>query len=219
MLQDSVSLANLGSDFGVVGNGPATTDSEGRSYGLEFMAQQKLYKGFYGILSLTLVRSEFTDASGNYKPSAWDNQYLVSTTAGKKFKRNWEIGARWRFLGGAPYTPLDIDRSSLISVWDISGRGLLDYSQVNSKRLNPAHQLDLRVDKKYFFKKWSLDLYFDVQNIYNFKARFQPNLDVERDVAGNPIPDPAKPGYYIMKSVANVSGTVLPTLGIVIELM
>ena len=42
LLNDSISLANLGADFGVIGNEPAKSSSKGRSYGVEFMMQQKL---------------------------------------------------------------------------------------------------------------------------------------------------------------------------------
>ncbi|MCB0635709.1 MAG: TonB-dependent receptor, partial [Lewinella sp.] len=37
LLRDSLTLANLGGDFGVVGNEPAVPRSDGRSYGLEFL--------------------------------------------------------------------------------------------------------------------------------------------------------------------------------------
>ncbi len=34
-----------------------------------------------------------------------------------------------------------------------------------------AHGLDVRIDKKWFFKQWALNAYIDVQNVYNFQAR------------------------------------------------
>jgi hypothetical protein len=218
LLRDSVSLANLGGDFGVVGNEPVTSTSKGRTYGVELLAQQKLYKGFFGILSYTFVRSEFTDGSGTYKPSAWDNRHIVTSTIGKKFKRNWEIGARWRYYGGTPYTPFDVDRSSLIAVWDITGRGLPDYNQLNSLRLRSSHNLDVRLDKKWFFEKWSLNLYLDIQNLYNFQSQGVPFLLLERDAAGNPLVNPSNPASYQLKELGNTVGTVLPSVGVVIDL-
>ncbi|PSR06387.1 MAG: ferric aerobactin receptor, partial [Bacteroidetes bacterium SW_10_40_5] len=74
VLDDSVSLANLGGDFGVVGNSPANSSSEGRAYGAELLVQQKLYEGFYGILAYTLVWSEFTNKDDKFVPSSWDNR-------------------------------------------------------------------------------------------------------------------------------------------------
>ena len=218
LLRDSVSLANLGSDFGVIGNEPAIPSSQGRAYGVEFLAQQKLFKGFYGIIAYTLVKSEFTDKNNNFLPSAWDNGNVITITAGKKFKGNWELGIRFRYLGGAPYTPYDQSLSSIKQTWDLRGVGLLDYNQLNSKRVGAVHQLDVRLDKRFFFKKWSLDVYFDVQNAYNYKAPLAPFLSVERDANGSPLTDPNDPSRYQMKTVENFSGNLLPSIGLIIEL-
>ena len=95
LLTDSISLANLGADFGVIGNEPANNSSEGRSYGVELLIQQKLFKGLYGILAYTFVTSEFKDKNDSYLPSAWDSKHIVSVTGGKKFKSNWDVGFRW----------------------------------------------------------------------------------------------------------------------------
>ena len=216
-LRDSICLANLGGDYGVIGNEPVSSISKGRSYGLEFMIQQKLYKGFYGIIAYTLVKSEFQDKKNNYKPSAWDNGNIVSLTLGKKIKHNWEVGFKWRYLGGTPYTPIDVKTSSLKSVWDINGRGISDYNQLNEKRLKAFHQLDLRIDKKYFFKKWSLNIYLDVQNAYKYSAQQPPVLLLDRDALGNSQTDPNDPASYKTKMIDNSSGTMLQTLGIIIE--
>lgn len=218
LTREQISLANLGGDFGVVGNAPVTSTSQGRTYGVELGAQQKLYKGFFGIVSLTFVRSEFTDSSGTYKPSSWDNRMIITSVLGKKFKRNWEIGVRWRFYGGTPYTPYDVDRSAVIAVWDITRQGIPDYTRLNTLRLQPAHNLDFRVDKKWFFQKWSLNLYLDIQNAYNFQAQGVPYLDVERDTNGNPILDTNNPGRYKLVQIENTIGTLLPSIGVVIDI-
>ena len=218
LLEDSISLANLGADFGVIGSAPATPTSKGRSYGVEFLAQRKLAKGIYGIAAYTLVRSQFQDKNEVYKASAWDNQHIISITAGKKFKRNWEIGAKWRFSGGTPFTPYDVEKSSLIASWDTKGTGVLDYNQLNSKRNRNNHFLDMRIDKRFYFQKWSLNLYLDIQNLYNFKAD-QPNiLNVRRDDNGKPIINPLQPDSYETYFIENETGNVLPSIGIVIEL-
>ena len=218
LTNDSVSLANLGGDFGVIGNEPAISKSEGKSYGIEFLIQQKYFMGFYGLASVTLYRSLFENRDKVIIPSAWDNQIVIAITAGKKIGKTWEIGVKWRFSGGTPYTPYDVSRSSLISVWDISGRGLLDYSQLNSYRIKSFHQLDFRIDKKFFFKKINLNTYIDIQNAYNFKSEGQPYLDVQRDEFGNPTVNQNDLFRYNTTLIKNVSGTILPSIGIVLEL-
>lgn len=218
LLRDSISLANLGGDFGVIGNEPASSTSEGRSYGVEVLAQQKLFKGFFGILAYTLVRSEFTNADDQFTPTAWDNRHIVTSTLGKKFGKSWEIGARWRYYGGTPYTPFNLPLSSQIAVWNVTGRGIPDYSLLNTQRIPSSHNLDMRIDKKWFFEKWSLNLYLDVQNVYNFESELAPFIDVVRDVNGNPVVDPDNPGSYLVEELPNVTGTILPSIGIVIDL-
>ena len=217
LLDLGVSLANLGADFGVVGQSPVVSASKGRAYGLEFLLQQKLASSFYGTLAYTLVRSEFTGPNEIYKPSAWDYRHILSLTGGKRFKRNWELGARFLLSGGPPYTPYNLAVSLQKENWDRSGQGIADYSRLNEERLKPFHQLDLRVDKKYFFPKWSLNVYFDVQNLYGYEVEFQENIDVVRDGAGRPVTDPNNENRYLGKLLRNTSGTTVPTLGIIVE--
>lgn len=216
LLEKNISLANLGADFGVIGNEPANSNSQGRSYGVELMMQQKLSDKIYGILSYTFVRSEFKNHSGTFTPSSWDNKHILNIVAGKKLKRNWEIGAKFRLLGGAPYTPLDIDLSSTKEIWDITQQGINDWSLLNTERNATFHSLDMRIDKKWYFKKWSLNAYLDVQNAYGNKIESQPYIDVVRDASGNPIESASDPTKYETKLIENESGNVLPSIGIMI---
>jgi len=103
---------------------------------------------------------------------------------------------------------------------------VLDYSRFNSLRKPDTHQLDLRIDKEFYFKKWVLNLYTDIQNAYNFKTRGAPvytNLDTGTvDASGNkvytPQTDPNNSGKYLLRTIDNLSGTVLPTIGIIIKM-
>lgn len=226
LVRDQVSLANLGGDFGVIGNEPVVPESEGRSYGLEFLFQQRLYKGFYGIAAYTLGWSEFTDAEGNYAPSSWDSRHIVSLTLGKKLKKDWEIGVNWRFQSGLPFTPF-AENSALVASWDVNQRGIPDYSRLNSQRLNAANAIDFRIDKRWYFDKWSLNLYFDVENVTGNAVNI-PNLILDRplDEDGRPIgsgvvvnPDaPRAEQRYAVKPIEDATGQLLPSIGIMIEL-
>ncbi len=217
LIRDSLSLANLGGDFGVIGNEPVNSTSFGRTYGLELLVQQKLLASIYGILSYTFVRGEFSDKNDELIASSWDNRHILNITAGKKFKNDWEVGMKFRYVGGAPYTPYDVDRSATIDVWDVVQQGVFDWDQLNEFRNPASHGLDIRVDKKWFFDEWAINAYIDLQNIYNFQAVGQPYLDVDRDDSGNPIIDPNNPQSYVISEIENVSGTVLPSIGLMID--
>lgn len=214
---DSVSLANKGGDFGVYGAEEVTSTSKGRAYGLEVYVRDQIMNSINFILSYTFVRSEFRDNDDIFIPSSWDNRHLLNLTVSREFKKNWNIGAKWRFVGGSPFTPWDLNRSSLIAAWDAKNQGYLDYNNFNTLRTENFHQLDLRVDKQYFFEKWSLNLYLDIQNLYNFQQDGSPNLVTVKDELGNDKINNLDPSRYVLKEVANPTGTVLPTIGIIVE--
>jgi len=215
-LADSIALASKGGDFGTIGDEEVISVGMGHAYGAELLVQEKDLAGFNIILSYTFVRSEFKDFYGKYIPSAWDNKHLLNLTVRRTFAKSWDIGFKWRFVGGSPYTPYDMNKSSLIYAWDANGRGYLDYNKFNSLRFKPFHQLDIRIDKSFFFKKWSLVVYADVQNVYNFQAEQQEFL-LNTDINGKVMFDPNDPTRYILRSVQSTAGTVLPTLGIIID--
>jgi len=214
---DSVSLASKGADYGTYGDEQVTSSSSGKAYGMEIYFRDQIARMVNLIVSYTFVRSEFKNYAGTFIPSAWDNKHIINITASHAMKRNFNIGVRWRFVGGAPYTPYDLQRSSLKEAWDIRGKGYLDYAKFNSQRLKSFHQLDLRIDKEYFYKKWSLNFYLDIQNLYNFKADQPDNLLQERDASGVPLTNVNDPARYVLKNVKSQSGTVLPSIGIIVQ--
>ncbi|WP_297086037.1 TonB-dependent receptor [uncultured Draconibacterium sp.] len=215
-VNDQISLANKGADFGVVGDEEVLSISEGRAYGAEFQTRINATKGFNFNLSYTLVRSEFKDASDTYIPSSWDSEHLITLTTTKDLKRNWRIGARWRFVGGLPYTPWDLEKSALVEAWDLQGGPYYDYSQLNAKRFDPFHQLDLRVDKSYYLNKITAKFYLDIQNLYNFQAQENDIIVRAEDANGNFI-TVDNGTRYVLNQIESKSGTVLPTIGIIIE--
>ncbi len=211
---DNISLANKGAGYGTYGDEEVVSTSTGRAYGMEILLQERDLKGINLIASYTLVRSEFTGNGSEYIRSAWDNRHIFNLTATGKLKRNWEFGAKWRYVGGAPYTPYDLEKSSIISAWKANSRGYLDFSRFNSERLAAFHQLDIRVDKSFYFGRWTLMLYTDIQNVYNFQSEQQGALVRVLDQAGNPVISNDK---YQLRELKSTAGTVLPSIGIIVE--
>lgn len=215
-LKDGISLANKGADYGVIGDEEVTSTSKGIAYGTEFQTRISSAKGYNLNLSYTLVRSEFQDGSGNYLVSAWDSKHILSMTGSTSLKKGWQVGTRFRFVGGLPYTPYDLNRSSLISAWNLTGGPYLDYSRLNANRFGVFHQLDIRVDKAYYLKKMTLKFYLDIQNLYNFQSQSTDIVLRETDTNGNFL-TADNDTRYVLRSVKNPSGTVLPTIGVQVE--
>lgn len=222
-LTDSVSLASKGGGYELFGDEEVASVSDGRAYGVEFMARWAGHAGYNFVLAYTWVNSEFTDLrTSSYQPSAWDNKHLVSFTGTKMLKKDWTIGMKFRMQGGSPYTPIDEGKSALKQAWDARGVAYYDYDRFNSERLETFTQLDLRVDKNFYFSdKWMLGVYFDVQNVlgrtYQGASVYIQDTD-ENGAAMIENPNaPLAEQRYKMKYINQSSGTVLPTLGIMIE--
>jgi hypothetical protein len=216
-VREGVPLSGRSADYGIFGDEELLPVSDGRAYGFELLGRLKEYKSTNMVFAYTYVRSEFKGPGQDYIATAWDNRHLFSLTGTRKFNRNWDVGVKWRFVGGAPYTPYNESLSALREVWDITGQGVLDYANYNKFRLRAFHQLDVRVDKQFYFSKWSLMLYADVQNVYNHQAD-QPDLLLRQtNPDGTPLIDTDDPSRYRLKYISGTVGTVLPTIGIIVE--
>jgi hypothetical protein len=108
-----------------------------------------------------------------------------------------------------------------VDYWDVTGFPAYDYNRFNQFRYEPFHQLDLRVDKEWYLSRLTVNVYVDVQNVYNQQSTSSTFLVQERDAEGNPIienpGDPSELQRYRMKELKTTAGTVLPTIGIIIE--
>jgi len=207
-LIDSVSLANKGGGFEVLGNEPITSIGKGRAYGLEFLFQQKFTKNFYAILAYTLYKSEFSAFdSDNFLPSVWDNRHLITFTGGYKFGNNWELGLRYRFLGSTPY-PL-VDEEATLAVYPDF---VLNFQRLGEERLDPFSAADVRIDKKWNLKGFTLDLFLEVQNVLNSDIPNPPEYGLARTEEGVII-DPRQ--LALINDVDN--SQAIPTIGIVID--
>jgi hypothetical protein len=220
-ISKGISLANLGGDFNVLGNEAVVTNGKGRAYGFEFFAQKKLTNKFFGILSYTFYRSEYAGLDNKLIASSWDNRHLLSVTWGYKFKRNIELGLKFRYQGGAPYSPYDeaASQTNFLS----QGQGIFDYSKLNSLSLGGYNSSDLRIDKKWNFKKMTIDLFLDVTNWYIAKNPAIPLFTFKRTADntafattdGLPIKINGSNGIPI--KLSNDDAQVTPTLGFIVE--
>ncbi|MCS6981846.1 MAG: ferric aerobactin receptor, partial [Flavobacteriales bacterium] len=124
-----------------------------------------------------------------------------------------------RLAGGLPFTPYDTTTSLLVPVFNITGQGIPDVQRFNTLRGPVFHQLDIRVDKVWYWSKFSLNLYLDIQNVYNYKFRSRDYLDIQRDAAGNPVVILNSQGQpsYLPRWIPNTTGTIIPTLGIIVD--
>ncbi len=213
-LNEGISLASKGNDFGAVGDEPLISDGKGRAYGIEALFTANDIKKFNIYAVFTYFISEFTDIQGKYVSSSWDNRFILNLTASRKFKYDWLVSARWRLIGGSPYTPIDEYVSSQRQIWDVRNQPYLDYTKFNTLRLGNYHQLDIRVDKEFAWKNFDITLYLDIQNVYNFKSESEPiYTNLNTDGTPNIAPNNQE---YILRKISTTTGTILPTFGLIV---
>lgn len=157
-------LANTGAgfagsddNFASFGLEPLISGGSGTAKGVELSLQKKSSAvPLYGLVSLTLSRTNFTSLDGVSRSGTYDQKVIANLSGGYIFNEKWEASFKFRFATGAPYTPFNSD-------------GTQSVSKYNSERFEAYHTLDLRVDRRWNFEGWSLITYIDVQNIYNRK--------------------------------------------------
>ncbi|MCS3294981.1 TonB-dependent receptor [Bacteroides fragilis] len=215
-IADGIPLACKGNDYGVIGNEALSSTAQGRAYGIEILMKWLIAKKLNLASSFTLFKSEYrNNKQSEYIAPAWDNRYIFNMSGTYNFPHNWSLGMKISCIGGAPYTPYDVEKSSLVTAWNAQGRPYYDYTKYNTGRLPAFGQLDVRVDKTFYLKRCMLGFYIDLQNVTNSKFK-QPDILMSTGVIENPSAPMAEQRYK-MKYITQKSGTLMPTLGITFE--
>ena len=213
---DNIPLACKGNDYGIFGNEALVSSAQGRAYGVELLAKWQVPDRINASASLTLYQSEYrNDKDSPYLPSAWDNRYILNMSCIWSLPREWDLGAKISVIGGAPYTPYDEEKSSFVEAWNASGRPLYNYDLYNTCRLASYAQLDLRIDKNYFFRKWRLGWYISLQNVTGSKLKEQDAFISTGEILNQN--DPLKEQRYRMRTIKQETGSIIPSLGITVE--
>lgn len=135
----------------------------GSTSGLELMLSSRGPKHF-AWAAYTLSRSVRKDGpGGQQRLFDFDQTHNLILVGSRKFgkKDQWQLGGRFQLTTGKPYTP--VVRADLVNG---NSRYRPVFGEVNSDRVETMHQLDLRLDRIWDFKTWSLSAYLDIQNVY-----------------------------------------------------
>ncbi len=163
--------------------------NQGKAYarGVEVFFQKKLTQEFSGIISYSYSVSRALDLrTGTYYNRDYDYRHVFTFIGGykKRFypyawyqklkEQLWykiflwllplgdemEVSLRFRYMGGRPYTP-KVYHPEL-------HRWLVEEQQpFNTVRYPVYHRLDFRLDRRFFFGKTNMVMYFDMMNVYN----------------------------------------------------
>jgi TonB-dependent Receptor Plug Domain len=133
---------------------------DGRSYGMEALLRLRR-SDFFGWLAYTGARATRRDAPDQPRRLFdFDQAHNMIAVASWRLGK-WQIGGRFQLTTGKPYTPV----TSAVYQSDSDGYRP-QFGELNSRRVDTQHQLDLRVDRVWQFKNWKLSGYLDIANTY-----------------------------------------------------
>ena len=202
---DYVVMNNTGTGYGgrednfqSFGYFTLTSTAKGEAYGAEFLVQKKFSEiPLYGLFSLSYGKSEITANNGVTYPGQYDQRFILNLSGGYILNSKWEFAAKFRYFTGVPYTPVYRPSENPLNPGSI--QNLPD--EYLTARLKAAHHLDIRIDRYFNFSDWTLILYLDVQNLYDFRI-------------------PQRPGYDFWDDEISTASDIgiLPSIGISVEL-
>jgi outer membrane receptor protein involved in Fe transport len=159
-----VLTGGLGSDVNIPGAASrfASTGS-GRAFGLDVLARVRVGPRFFGWVAYTLSRVEREAFVGpGTTLAALDQPHNLVLVASAELPWGLTLGARFRFASGPLVTPV------IAALYDNNGNYFYPLPGLPwSERLPSFFQLDARLDKRFTFDAWSLEVYLDVQNTTN----------------------------------------------------
>ncbi|MGB2867292.1 MAG: TonB-dependent receptor [Bacteroidota bacterium] len=138
-----------------------TNAGSGFAQGIEFSLQKKFTDGFVGSASYSYSVSKRRDqGSLPLYFFEFDRPHIVNLIAGMELGAGWQLGAKFQYASGNPYTPV-------VGVVKKSGVNYLVDGEPFSARYPDYHKLDIRLDRKFTFGSWTLTAYLDLWNVYN----------------------------------------------------
>jgi outer membrane receptor protein involved in Fe transport len=132
----------------------------GRSYGAELLVRVRR-ENLFGWAAYTYSRSDRIDRPGTTRRLFdADQPHNLILVASYKLGQ-WEFGGRFQYATGTPETPI----TGAIYLAD-SNAYVPTYGRINSSRIEDAHALDLRIDRKWRWGAVQMSGYLDVTNVY-----------------------------------------------------
>jgi len=163
-----------------------TQDGIGRVYGGQMLLRQELWRGFFGWVTYSAIRSDRRDHPEQpYRLFDFDQTHVLAVLASYAFGHGWEVGARFRYTTGFPRTDVV---GAFYNVRDDQYEPI--FGAHNAIRIPPFYQLDMRLERQMAFQRYKLSLFVDVQNLTNRRnpEEFIYNFDFKRrdTIAGLP---------------------------------
>ncbi len=172
------SVLNTGADFGTTDVDSLVNKGKGYNYGTEVTVERFFNKGYYFLITGSLFQSRYSGSDGVERNTAFNTGHVLNVLAGKEFKVGKKgsvlaLNLKLSTVGGRYFTPLDLEQSK------IEGKSVYKESLAFSQQQQAYFRTDLRIAYRKEYKKSTLEMAVDFQNLTNQQNIFANYYDAK----------------------------------------
>ncbi len=172
------SEVNSGANFNNSFADSLVNKGTGRNYGAEITLERFFNKGYYFLFTTSLFQSYYKGSDGVERNTAFNTNYVFNALAGKEFKLGTKgsvlaLNLKLTTVGGRYLTPIDLEQSR------IEGKAVYKVEQAFSEKQSPYLRADVKIAYRKEYKKSTLEVALDMQNITNNQNVFTKGYDAK----------------------------------------
>ena len=163
-----------------------TNDGTAENYGVEVTLQKFFSNNYYFLLNTSIYESKYTGIDKVERNTRFNGNYVANAIFGKEFdglgrKHNQTLGVNIRAFvgGGQKIIPMLRDENGNIAA-NPANNEYLDYSKAYQSDLEDLYMITLSASYKFERARTSHELFLNLENITNNKAKLTEYYDAGR---------------------------------------
>ncbi|HTB06824.1 MAG TPA: hypothetical protein VK806_07730, partial [Bacteroidia bacterium] len=161
----SYSSLDQGTSYDQVYPDTLVNKGTGYNYGIELTLEKSFGHGYYFLFTSTLFNSEAKGEDGIYRPTNFDNRYILNLLGGYEHKigkkSTFMSGIKITYTGGLRYSPPDIAATNATGYFTV-----ID-SERNTLQFQPYFRIDLKIGIRINGKHLTHEISLDLVNMLN----------------------------------------------------
>lgn len=176
----SFSMVNTGADFGYTDVDSLVNKGKGHNYGAELTVERFFKQGYYFLITGTIFNSRYEGSDGVERNTAFNTGHVLNVLAGKEFKVGKKgnvlaMNLKLTSVGGRYFTPVNYAASQQ------AGHTIYMDNIAFSEKQPDYFRSDLRISYRKEYRKSTLEVAVDLQNLTNHQNILERYYDVKKD--------------------------------------
>lgn len=171
--RSSFSTLNVGNSFGPTDKDSLVGQGTGRNLGIELTLERSFNRGYYFLVTTSLFDSKYKGSDGVERNTAFNTGYVLNVLLGKEIKVGRKqtnvlsVNLKASTVGGKYVSPINPEKSRA------RGVAIFDENRTNSVQQDPYFRADLRLSYRREFRRSTLEMAVDLQNVTGNQNIFQ----------------------------------------------